>query len=110
MPVTVQRKGETLAVSLKGDIDHHTAAALREAIDDAVFAAPGAKTLVLDFAGVTFMDSSGVGLVMGRYRLCQTRGLTLRVVNLSPRDARIMAMSGVAAIAELGERSRSQDA
>ena len=110
MPVTVQRKGSTVAVCLKGEIDHHTAAALREAIDDAVFAAPGAQTLVLDFSDVTFMDSSGVGLVMGRYRLCQTRGLALRVINLSPRDARILAMSGVAAIAELGERSRTKDA
>ncbi len=107
MPVTVHRKGETVAVCLKGDIDHHTVPALREAIDDAVSATPGAKTLVLDFSDVTFMDSSGVGLVMGRCRLCRPRGIALRVVNLSPRDARIMAMSGVRSIAELGERSQT---
>ena len=60
--------------------------------------------LVLDFSDVTFMDSSGVGLVMGRYRLVAGKGKKLRVDNLSPRDYKIMRMSGIEKLAEINQR------
>ncbi len=60
----------SVSALLSGEIDHHTAAAMRADIDAAA-AAQQPKILRLDFADVTFMDSSAVGLVMGRYRLCR---------------------------------------
>lgn len=60
----------SVSALLSGEIDHHTAAAMRADIDAAA-AAQQPKILRLDFADVTFMDSSAVGLVMGRYRLLQ---------------------------------------
>lgn len=62
-----QTEEGTLRVLLKGEIDHHSAGQLREQIDcklDELLP----RLLVLDFGGVTFMDSSGIGLVMGRVR------------------------------------------
>ena len=64
----------TLTAYLKGEIDHHNAGALRSCIDEAIGRA-FPEMLCLDFAKVSFMDSSGIGLIMGRYRMMQEIGL-----------------------------------
>ncbi len=101
MPVVLKKNRKTLVAAIKGDIDHHSAAELREAIDEALADNADADMLVLDFGEVTFMDSSGVGLVMGRYRLAETLKKKVRVENLDERDYRIMKMSGIEKIAEI---------
>lgn len=105
MSVTLKCKNNTVFAFLKGEIDHHSAPQLREMIDDAVLNFEQAGELVLDFSDVTFMDSSGVGLVMGRYRTAASNGKTLRVENLSERDYRIMKMSGIEKIACVSRRN-----
>ena len=104
MPVALKLKNNTLTVCLKGDIDHHTAPAIRESIDDAIAVNHNANHIILDFSGVTFMDSSGVGLVMGRYRLLAPMGKKLQVDNLSARDYQILRMSGIEKLAPLNQR------
>ena len=75
-------EGEILTVYITGEIDHHSAAGWRTSIDrEAICAHPA--TLVLDFSGVSFMDSSGIGLVMGRYRLVRAWEGALRLTGLS---------------------------
>ncbi len=101
MPVTLKLKKNTLTAFIKGEIDHHTAPEIRENIDDAFVTVENADVLVLDFSNVTFMDSSGVGLVMGRYRLVSGKGKKLEVDNLSPRDYKIMKMSGIEKLAKI---------
>lgn len=101
MPVTVKNKNGNLTALIKGEIDHHSAPAIREAIDDAVIACDSFNALVLDFADVTFMDSSGVGLVMGRCRLCSGMGKKVIISNLNERNGKIMKMSGIEKIAEI---------
>ena len=103
MPVTIKTKQNTIYAYIKGEIDHHTAPELRNAIDDAVIMNETPGKLVLDFSGVTFMDSSGVGLVMGRYRLASSKGKKLRVDNLSERDYKIMKMSGIEKLAQINK-------
>ena len=64
MNVTIESSGSVVIAYLIGEIDHHTAGEVREKIDDTLmFVKP--KTLILDFKNVSFMDSSGIGLVMG---------------------------------------------
>ena len=104
MPVTTKFKDGIITAYIKGDIDHHTAPGIRESIDDAVLSCGEFKMLVIDFSEVTFMDSSGVGLVMGRYRLVAPMKKELKVDNLSPRDYRIMKMSGIEKIAVINQR------
>ena len=89
--------GRTLRVFLRGEIDHCAAPRLRETIDDRMLTYRPC-VLQLDFSGVSFMDSSGVGLVMGRYRLAHTLGCCVEAANLSPRHERIMKMSGLGKI------------
>lgn len=83
-----------LTVWLSGELDHHAARELREQIDSAIERS-AAKRLRLDFSGVTFMDSSGIGLIMGRYRLMQSRGGSLTVVGASERLRRVMKLAGL---------------
>ncbi len=97
MQVQTVADGKTLRVFLHGEIDHCAAPRMREAIDDRTLAYHPC-VLQLDFADVSFMDSSGVGLVMGRYRLARTIGCSVEVANLSPRHERIMKLSGLGKI------------
>ena len=64
MSVSIVAKGEVVTAFLSGEIDHHTAAEIRETIDQAANEHKP-TLLVLDFKNVSFMDSSGLGLVMG---------------------------------------------
>ena len=105
MPVTFKNRNGTLTAYIKGEIDHHTVPEIRDEIDDAFVSVENINILVLDFYDVTFMDSSGVGLVMGRYRLVSGKGKKLKVNNLSKRDYTIMKMSGIEKLAEIKQRN-----
>ncbi len=95
----ISSENGVMTVRLSGEIDHHSARPVRETIDAAITkTAP--KELVLDFSEVTFMDSSGVGLVMGRYKLSVQRGCKTIVAGLKERDKKIMLMSGLAKIVD----------
>lgn len=107
MPVTLKNRNGTLTAFIKGEIDHHTVPEIRDAIDDALVSVENINVLVLDFYDVTFMDSSGVGLVMGRYRLVSGNGKKLKVNNLSKRDYTIMKMSGIEKLAEINQRKEA---
>ena len=85
---------DTLIARILGEIDHHSARRLREAIDMEVFRTlPGALTL--DLSGVGFMDSAGLGLILGRLNLMTGRKGVLRLSGLNPTVARILSLAGV---------------
>jgi stage II sporulation protein AA (anti-sigma F factor antagonist) len=100
MPVTLSYEKCRLTARLSGEIDHHSAAFLREQVDQAL-AKLRPPTLSIDFAEVSFMDSSAVGLVMGRFKAVQAFGGELEVINLSPTAYRMMRMSKLQTLAKL---------
>ncbi len=104
MSVTIKQKKNVMTAQIKGEIDHHTVPAIRDMIDDAFVCAESVTELVIDFSEVTFMDSSGIGLVMGRYKLASSSGKTIKVINLSDRDYKIMKMSGIEKLAEVSKK------
>ncbi|MBR7091873.1 MAG: STAS domain-containing protein [Clostridia bacterium] len=83
-----------VTVYLSGELDHHAARPLREQIDG-IAERCGAKKLRLDFEGVPFMDSSGIGLIMGRYRMMCALGGELQVTGMSERLRSIMRLGGL---------------
>ncbi len=83
-----------LTAELSGEIDHHSARSIRQALD-ADIEKYRPKVLVLDFGRVKFMDSSGIGLIMGRYRMMKLIGGTLRIENVPEHLERLIALSGV---------------
>ena len=98
----------SVSALLSGEIDHHTAAAMRADIDAAAVAQQP-KILRLDFEDVTFMDSSAVGLVMGRYRLLQGWQGRLEVTNLSERDYKMMRLAGMQVLCTLSQKRNKED-
>ena len=94
MSVELTRLGDTLTAAVGGEIDHHTARAIRECIDQGIQAAQP-KTLVLDMSGVSFMDSSGIGLIMGRCKLMNETGGGIRITGASSGIARMIKLAGL---------------
>ena len=95
--------GESHIVAyISGEIDHHSAAAIRNAIDNAAeLNMP--SLLVLDFTRVSFMDSSGIGLVMGRYRNLSRCGAKLHITGTSPQIYKVMKLSGIEKLSTIDE-------
>ena len=90
----------TLTAYLKGEIDHHNAGALRSCIDEAIGRA-FPEMLCLDFAKVSFMDSSGIGLIMGRYRRKQEIGGKVTVQNAGKTLLKMMQLAGLERLVRL---------
>lgn len=90
MGVRLILKDGCLTALLSGEIDHHVARELREEIDGTAMRTRP-SVLKLDFSGVQFMDSSGIGLIMGRYKLMQTWGGNVTIANLPPKLEKIVS-------------------
>ncbi len=100
--------GSSLTVYLNGEIDHHNAREIREATDSLI-QTNKPRHLRLDFSGVSFMDSSGIGLIMGRYRMMLLYGGTACAVNVPPHLERIMKLSGLGALNIIETRSEMRE-
>ncbi len=94
-------QNNVLTAFLSGEIDHDSACEIRARVDS-VAQSLKPRLLCLDFGKVSFMDSSGVGLVMGRYRQMKLLGGALRVKNVSDSIYRIFAMSGLEGLGVMG--------
>ena len=92
-----EKRGKTLYITLEGEIDHHSAVGLREKID-AAFEPTDCLKIIFDFKGVTFMDSSGIGMIIGRYKNANKRGGTVAIAGMSQEVGRIFQISGLAKI------------
>lgn len=89
-----------LLVQLDGEIDHHTSFRLRSEIDEGIYLHTP-RQLVLDFQNVSFMDSSGIGLIMGRYRSLQPLGGTIVLLRPAPHIKRILKLAGMEQLAAI---------
>ena len=94
MQVLFKAEKDVLTVYLSGDIDHHTSKNIRESIDSEMQKMMP-SVLKLDFRDVHFMDSSGVGLVMGRYKTALVYGCSVSIINMPDSVEKIMRMSGL---------------
>ena len=87
-----------LCIKLEGELDHHSAESIRRQLDCAIARCRGG--LVLDFSHVVLMDSSGIGLLIGRYKKLKEKGMRLYVKNVNPQIDKIFRMSGLYSIIE----------
>ena len=100
--INLDSAGELLIVHIVGDIDHHTASEMREKIDNKI-SVKKPKHLILDFKDVHFMDSSGIGLVLGRYRLMQNFKGTVEIRGVNKHTKRIFELAGIGSVAIIRE-------
>ena len=101
MSVKITVNGDVVTAYLDGEIDHHSAGVMRNEIDAAVEKNTPAM-LILDFRDVSFMDSSGIGLVMGRYKTISEVGGELAIINTSPQIGKVMRLAGMERLAKIG--------
>ena len=86
--------GNDICVKLSGDIDEYTARALRDDLDKLI-EAQGFRTMTLDMEKVTFIDSTGFGLVLGRYKKLRTKRAELLLKNVPPQVDKVFRTSGL---------------
>ena len=91
---------QTLLIRFHSDIDHHNAAAIRTKADRLI-ARGGLKNIVFDFEDTSFMDSSGIGIIIGRYKKISCFGGKVYAIHADERIRKILKTSGMASIIEV---------
>ena len=92
--IDFQMKDDILIVGIAGDLDHHQATRIREEIDKTIDAFL-CKNLIFDFSMLEFMDSSGIGVIMGRYNKIKEKGGSVVVAGGSKYVHMILEMAGI---------------
>ncbi|HKM43292.1 MAG TPA: anti-sigma factor antagonist [Limnochordia bacterium] len=100
MQYTFELEGQALIVTLRGELDLHTSPEFKEKLTKLVETHSDITNLIMDVQGLLFVDSSGLGVILGRYRELQERGGRLFFVQANPRIKRILQMSGFQKISE----------
>ncbi len=91
--------GNELRVKLSDELDHHNASTIRATIDEMILSGK-IRNVVFDFENTKFMDSSGIGIIMGRYKLLRAINGKVSVCNLESNVDRIFMISGLYKIIE----------
>lgn len=86
--------GSVLVIHVNGELDHHNALNIREIADSRIFDNK-IKNIVFDFDKTEFMDSSGIGVIMGRYKMVKGIGGKVGVVNVKKNIDKILLFSGL---------------
>jgi len=94
LDITSQRAGDILVVRARGELDLDTSREFRLRVD-ADLDRFGSRDLVLDLAGVTFLDSSGLGAILGRYKKVAENGGRLALAGFAPHVGRLLELSGI---------------
>lgn len=94
MPLNLWIDSQTLIVKIQGELDHHTAEEVRDQMD-AELDNNRIKNILFDFSELRFMDSSGIGVLMGRYKKISQRNGQAGVYNINPQVRRIFEISGL---------------
>ena len=94
-----------LTIFLPGELDHHNAEEIRKR-SDYLIDQNHIRYVIFDFTDTTFMDSSGIGVIMGRYKRIYMLGGEACAVHTSERMKKILTMSGVTRIMQIYEEDR----
>lgn len=100
----IMTMGRVTAAYISGDLDHHSARQIRSEIDREI-ADKRPQRLIIDFAGVTFMDSSGIGLIMGRYKLMSAAGGDVIVSRPPAYIKKVLKLAGVDRLAPVYDKA-----
>ncbi|MFC0188392.1 anti-sigma F factor antagonist [Fictibacillus aquaticus] len=100
LAIDMEVKRNVLCIRLEGELDHHTAAELRTKAEDALKMHPIAH-IVLNLENLSFMDSSGLGVILGRYKQIKNQQGEMVICAISPAVKRLFDMSGLFKIMRL---------
>ena len=97
MALQLDINGPALIARPDVEIDHHSAERMRVQVD-AAFEKSSCRHIIFDFSQVTFMDSSGIGMIIGRYKNAEKRGGKMALTGMSDEMGRLFTISGLAKI------------
>lgn len=97
-----------LYAKIVGELDHHSAAEIKEQTDGKIIGG-GINTLIFDFSNLTFMDSSGIGVIIGRYKLMQSLGGRVYIISGNKNADRLLALSGITDIIDVVQNADEID-
>ena len=89
-----QVKGNILTIRIPEELDHHSGEAIREG-SERILENQTIRQIIFDFRRTQFMDSSGIGMLMGRYRSMNQMGGSVVAVHVKERVAKILQLSGI---------------
>jgi stage II sporulation protein AA (anti-sigma F factor antagonist) len=87
-------QGPSLVVTISGELDHHSASEIRDKLDKS-YERSGCRHIIFDFTEVSFMDSSGIGMIIGRYKNAGKKGGKVAVVNMNRQLEKVFSVSGL---------------
>ena len=96
---------DKLMIRMNAELDHHLAEEMRQVIDD-VIDKRGVTHIVFDFTKVDFMDSAGIGLIIGRYKVAKLFGGDVEIVNARPSVKKVLEMSGITRIIKINNERK----
>lgn len=102
MNLEIKTRNKITLAKIKGDLDHHTAKDIRADIDREI-KKENSALLIIDFSQVAFMDSSGIGLVMGRYKLMEETGGKIIIARPPAYIKKVLNLAGIDKIARIAE-------
>jgi len=102
MNITTLLRQGVLIVRVEGELDMHVADEFRNTVDKALDSS-GVKHIVLNLQGVSFIDSSGLGVILGRYKRISHLGGRILAAHVQPQVSRIFELSGLLKIMKLHE-------
>ncbi len=94
MNLTCRNTGRALVAVMEGELDHHNAAKVREELESR-FAAAGMRNLIFDLSRLRFMDSSGLGILIGRYKTVSALGGQTRIAAPSEQADKLLRLAGI---------------
>ena len=95
MQIKAMTNNNIVYMTLQGEIDEHSAERARREADRLIDEYAAAESAVIDLSGVSFMDSTGIGFLIGRYKRFRRFGIPVYVTNLTQSTDKILEMSGV---------------
>ena len=100
MNVEYEQKEKILLIKITEEIDHHTSEIIRRKADYEITRYMPRK-VIFDFSNVQFMDSAGIGMILGRYKMMKMIGGSIEMKNVSPMLKKIFEMSGLTKICKI---------
>ena len=101
------KEADRVTYLMPKEVDHHCAGQIIAELD-ALIEGCGVRKIVFDMKQTEFMDSSGIGLVMGRYKICESMGASLEIHGLSRHAYKVMCLAGLQNLAVLKKKKEAE--
>jgi len=95
LQVQLIRRKKNLIARFRGELDHHTSEIFRKTVDKELAKNDQVQNLILNMANLTFMDSSGIGAILGRYKQVKARGGRVIICGLKTHNKKILEIGGL---------------